>query len=168
MIVSIIAAIGKNRELGKNNDLIWHLPKDMKFFTETTLGHFVIMGRRNYDSIPTKYRPLKERTNVIVTRQDGFKAENCVVVNSVEEGIALAKMEEDSECFVIGGGQIYDYAIRNNLVDRIYLTHIDESFEADTFFTDFDTSKWHQKTIMTFQKDEKNVHDFEIIQYDKK
>ncbi len=167
MIVSIIAAIGKNRELGKDNDLIWHLPKDMKFFTETTLGHFVIMGRRNYDSIPTKYRPLKERTNVIVTRQEGFKAEKCVVVNSVEEGIALAKMEGDSECFVIGGGQIYDYALKQNLVDRIYLTHIDESFDADTFFTVFDSSKWTQKTIMSFQKDDKNVHDFEIIQYDK-
>ena len=148
MKVSLIAALGANREIGKDNDLIWHLPKDMKFFTETTTNHFVIMGRRNYDSIPDKYRPLKDRTNVIVTRQQGFHAENCVVVNSIEEGIALAKFEGETECFIIGGAQIYEYAIQHDLADRMYLTHIDESFEADAFFPKFDPEKWFCKEIM--------------------
>ena len=118
MKVSLIAALGSNREIGKDNDLIWHLPKDMKFFTETTTNHFVIMGRKNYDSIPEKYRPLKNRTNVIVTRQKGFHAENCVVVNSVEEGIALAKFEGETECFIIGGAQIYDYSLKHDLAEE--------------------------------------------------
>jgi len=87
MKVSIIVAIAHNNVIGKDNDLVWHLPKDMKFFMDTTLNHYVIMGRKNYDSIPEKYRPLKNRTNVVVTRKQGFKASECVVVNSIEEGI---------------------------------------------------------------------------------
>ncbi|MCB9194819.1 MAG: dihydrofolate reductase [Flavobacteriales bacterium] len=168
MKVSIIAAIGNNGELGKNNDLIWHLPKDMKFFTDTTTSHYVIMGRRNYDSIPEKYRPLKNRVNVVVTRQEGFKAENCVVVSSVEEGIALAKFEGETECFIIGGGQIYEHALKNDLVDRMYITHILESFDADTFFPKFDPDNWFCKEIMKHQKDEKNQFDFVIDQYDRR
>jgi dihydrofolate reductase len=168
MKVSLIAALGANREIGKDNDLIWHLPKDMKFFTETTTNHFVIMGRKNYDSIPDKYRPLKNRTNVIVTRQEGFHAENCVVVNSVEEGIELAKFEGETECFIIGGAQIYDYAIQHDLADRMYLTHIQESFEADAFFPKFDPENWFCKEIDRHAKDEKNIYDFVIDQYDRK
>lgn len=168
MKVSLIAALGANREIGKDNDLIWHLPKDMKFFTDTTVNHFVIMGRRNYDSIPDKYRPLKNRTNIIVTRQEGFHAENCVVVNSIEEGIALAKFEGETECFIIGGGQIYDYSIKHDLADRMYLTHIQESFDADAFFPVFDPENWFCKEIMRHEKDEKNVYNFVVDQYDRK
>lgn len=168
MKVSIIAALGRNREIGKNNDLIWHLPRDMKFFTDTTTPHYVIMGRRNYDSIPEKYRPLKNRVNVVVTRQKGFKAENCVVVASIEEGIALAKFEGETECFIIGGGQIYQHALEKGLVDRMYLTHILEAFDADTFFPKFEPEDWFCKEIMKYQKDEKNPHDFVIDQYDKR
>ena len=168
MKVSLIAALGQNREIGKDNDLIWHLPKDMKFFTEITTNHFVIMGRKNYDSIPDKYRPLKNRTNVIVTRQKGFHAENCVVVNSIEEGIELAKFEGETECFIIGGGQIYDYSLKNNLADRMYLTHIHESFDADAFFPNFDPENWFCKEIMKHDKDEKNIYNFVVDQYDRK
>ena len=168
MKVSIIAALGANREIGKDNDLIWHLPKDMRFFTETTTNHFVIMGRKNYDSIPEKYRPLKNRTNVIVTRQEGFHAENCVVVNSIEEGIELAKFEGETECFIIGGGQIYDYSLKHDLADRMYLTHIQESFEADAFFPTFDPENWFCKEIMCHKKDERNIYDFVVDQYDRK
>lgn len=168
MKVSIIAALGKNNEIGKNNDLIWHLPKDMKFFTETTLNHYVIMGRRNYESIPEKYRPLKNRVNVIVSRQKGYKADNCVVVSSVEEGIELARFEGETECFIIGGGQIYDHALKNDLVDRMYLTHISEGFDADTHFPKFDAENWFCKGIMKHQKDDKNPYDFVIDQYDRR
>lgn len=167
MIVSIIAAVAENKVIGKDNDLIWNLPKDMKFFMDTTQNHFVIMGRRNYDSIPEKYRPLKNRTNVIVTRQDSFTAPDCIVTNSIEEGIQIANEKRDNECFVIGGGQIYKTALDNKLVDRMYLTHIKESFEGDTFFPDFDSSMWKQTVIMEYTKDEKNPHDFVVIQYDR-
>lgn len=166
MKVSIIAALGKNREIGKNNDLIWHLPKDMKFFTETTTPHYVIMGRKNYESIPDKYSPLKNRVNVIVTRQEGYKADNCVVVSSVEEGIELARFEGDTECFIIGGGQIYAHSLKNDLADRMYLTHINEDFDADTFFPEFDPENWFCREIMKHKKDDKNVYDFVIDQYD--
>ena len=167
MNISIIAAVGKNFEIGKNNDLIWHLPKDMAFFTENTTGHHVIMGRRNYDSIPLKYRPLKNRPNIIVTRQEGFEAENCIVVNTIEEGIEWAKNHNETECFIIGGGQIYNETLIKGLANRMYLTHIHEAFDADTFFPSFDASQWTKTTVLTHQKDEKNKYDFEVVRYDR-
>ena len=89
MIISIIVAIGKNQVIGKNNQLIWHLPKDMKFFMDTTMDTVVIMGRKNYESIPKKYRPLKNRKNVIITRNKSYKAEGCIVVNSIGESLEV-------------------------------------------------------------------------------
>ena len=168
MKVSIIVAIAKDNVIGKDNDLVWHLPKDMKFFMDTTKYHYVIMGRRNYDSIPEKYRPLKERTNVIVTRKTGFEAPDCVVVNSIEQGIEAARNNGDKECFIIGGGQIYKEALENNLVDKMYITHIEESFEGDTFFPEFDSKNWTPRILMEHQKDEKNKHDFVVVEYSKK
>jgi dihydrofolate reductase len=167
MNISIIAAVGKNFEIGKNNDLIWHLPKDMAFFTESTTGHHVIMGRRNYDSIPLKYRPLKNRPNVIVTRQAGFEAADCVVVNTIEEGIEWARRHGETECFIIGGGQIYKETLEKGLADRMYLTHIHEAFDADTFFPTFDASQWTKAILLTHQKDEKNKYDFDVVRYDR-
>ena len=90
MIISLIAAVAENNVIGKNNTLPWHLPADMKYFRDTTMGHSVIMGRRNYDSIPLKYRPLDGRTNIVVTRQKSFQADGCIVVNSVEEALNAA------------------------------------------------------------------------------
>lgn len=168
MKVSIIVAIAHNNVIGKDNDLVWHLPKDMKFFMDTTLNHYVIMGRRNYDSIPEKYRPLKNRTNVVVTRKQDFKATDCVVVNSIEEGIEIAKQNKDSECFIIGGGQIYAQALQSNLVDKMYITHIDHTFEGDTFFPNFDKKDWTLRVIMEHQRDEKNKYDFVVVEYTKK
>ena len=138
MVVSLIVAVSENKVIGKDNDLVWHSPSDMKFFKDNTKGHFVIMGRRNYESIPHKYRPLPNRTNVIVTRQDNYKAEGCLVVNSVEEAIELAQKSGDKEPFVIGGGQIYKHAIENNLVDRVYLTRVHTEIDGDTYFDDLD------------------------------
>ena len=140
MVVSLIVAVSENKVIGKDNDLVWHLPNDMKLFRETTKGHFVIMGRKNYESIPHKYRPLPSRTNVIVTRQDDYKAKGCLVVNSVEKAIEIAQKAGDKEPFVIGGGQIYKHAIENNLVDRIYLTRVHTEIDGDTYFDDLDDS----------------------------
>ena len=159
MVVSLIVAVSENKVIGKDNDLVWHLPSDMKFFKDTTKEHFVIMGRRNYESIPHKYRPLPKRTNVIVTRQDDYKAEGCVVVKSVEEAIELAKKSGDKEPFVIGGGQIYKYAIENNLVDRIYLTRVHTEINGDTYFEDLDDS-WKLVHTDLHPSDEKHPFAF--------
>ncbi len=167
MIVSLIVAVAENNVIGKDNDLIWHLPKDMAFFKETTLNHYVVTGRKNYESIPPKYRPLKDRTNVVVTRQKDYAEEGCIVVHSIEEGIELAKENGESECFIIGGGQIYKSVLEKGLVNRLYITHILESFKGDTFFPTFNEDEWEEETILTHLKDEKNKHSFVIKKYTK-
>jgi len=166
MRVSLIAAVSENGVIGKDNDLIWHLPKDMKFFKDTTQGHHVIMGRKNFESIPHKFRPLANRTNVIVTRQSGYVAENCVVVNSLEESIEVAKKNGDTEPFVIGGGQIYKVALENNLIHRIYLTRIHHTFEGDTFFPNL-SEDWEVIAREDCKSDEKNKYDYSFLVLEK-
>ncbi|OGH25113.1 MAG: hypothetical protein A3B47_03390 [Candidatus Levybacteria bacterium RIFCSPLOWO2_01_FULL_39_24] len=148
MKVSAIAAIGKNRELGKDNKLLWHIKEDLQRFRNITKGHPVIMGRKTWESLPTK--PLPKRYNIVITRDAKFKAEGAVVCNSIEESIkkAAASAEgfgEPKEIFIIGGGQIYDQAIKKGLVDKLYLTIIDPpaggDSEADTFFPDYSEFK---------------------------
>ena len=167
MIISLIVAVPNNLAIGRNNKLIWNLPKDMKFFMDSTIGHPVIMGRKNYESIPEKYRPLKNRVNVIITRNKNFSAEGCLVVNSIEESIKVLREKDLEEVFIIGGGEIYKRFLEKNLIDRMYITHINESFEGDTFFPKIDFSSWKSTTIMDHIKDLENPHDFKIIRYDK-
>ena len=166
MRVSLIVAVSENGVIGKDNDLIWHLPKDMKFFKDTTQGHHVIMGRKNFESIPHKFRPLPNRTNVIVTRQSGYVAENCVVVNSMEESIEVAKKNGDTEPFVIGGGQIYKVALENNLIDRIYLTRIHHTFDGDTFFPNL-SEDWKVIAREDCKADEKNKYNYSFLVLEK-
>ena len=166
MRVSLIVAVSENHVIGKDNDLIWHLPRDMRFFKETTQNHHVIMGRKNFESIPHKYRPLPNRSNVIVTRQDSFEAESCVVVNSIEEALNKAKEANDAEPFIIGGGQIYRLALENNLVDRIYLTRVHKEYEGDTFFPILD-EEWKLVSSEKHLADEKHVCDFSFEVYEK-
>lgn len=168
MIVSLIAAVGSNGAIGKDNDLIWHLPIDMRFFRDTTVGHFVIMGRKNYDSIPAKYCPLSNRTNVIVTRKTDFEAPDCLVVNSIKEGLEAARCQGDEEAFVIGGGQIYKNALDEGLIDVMYITHINAEFEADVYFPEFDESNWNKELISSHPVDEKHEFSFDIYRYTKK
>ncbi len=167
MIVSLIVAVANNNVIGKDNGLIWHLPKDMAFFKATTLNHYIITGRKNYESIPEKYRPLKDRTNIVVTRKKDYKAIGCEIKNSIVAAIDLARKNGETECFIIGGGQIYQAVLENNLVDQMYITHVLEEFEGDTFFPDFDTTKWDEETLLTHLKDEKNKFNFVIKKYKK-
>ena len=167
MKVSLIVAVSENGVIGKDNDLIWHLPKDMKFFKDTTMGHHVIMGRKNFESIPHKFRPLPNRTNIVITRQSNYKAEGCLVVNSVEEALEIAKQNGDSDPFIIGGGQIYKIALEQNLVDRIYLTRIYYSFDGDTFFPELN-SDWIEVNREDCFKDEKNNYNYSFIVLEKK
>ena len=166
MKVSLIVAVSKNGVIGKDNDLIWHLPKDMQFFKETTMGHHVIMGRKNFESIPHKYSPLPNRTNVVITRQADYTAEGCVVVNSVEAALQIAKQNGDAEPFIIGGGQIYKLALEANLADKIYLTKVHHSFEGDTFFPELNT-EWKEMERIDHKADEKHAHDFSFLTFEK-
>lgn len=165
-MIKLIVAISKNRAIGKNNDLIWHLPADMKFFSETTKGAIVLMGRKNWESIPDKYRPLPNRLNLVITRDPSFNDSGCEVFNSIEE--AINKYSNDNrDLFIIGGGQIYAYCLDHNLVDEMLITHIDESFEADTFFPEVNDKNWRIEQLQSFSKDDKNPFDFIINRYTK-
>ena len=132
--ISLIAAIGRNRELGKGGELLWRLPDDMKRFKEITTGHPVIMGRKTWESIPEKFRPLPGRTNIVVTRQSGYEAAGAVVVDSLESArAAAARAVGSDEIFIIGGGELYAAALP--FAHRLYLTFVDASVpDADTFF----------------------------------
>ena len=166
MIVSLIVAVSENNVIGKDNDLIWNLPDDMKFFKKTTNGHFVIMGRKNYESIPEKFRPLPNRTNVIITRQTNFQAKDCLVVNDINQALDLAKNAQEQEAFIIGGGQIYQLALQNDLVDRIYLTRIHDEFEGDTFFPEL-SEQWKEVHRQWHPADEKHDSSFSFITLEK-
>ena len=162
MIVSLIVAHGQNREIGKDNDLLWHLPKDMRFFTRTTKGHYVIMGRKNWDSIPLKYRPLPGRPNVVVTRRKDLQIDDADVVSSIEEGIELARKNGEEEAFIIGGGQIYELALENGLIDKMYISYVEASFDADTFFPEFNATDWRLESEEHYGSDEKNPYNFTV------
>ena len=162
MKVSLIVAVSENGVIGKDNDLVWDLPNDMRFFKETTMGHHVIMGRKNFESIPHKYRPLPNRTNIVITRQSYYKAEGCIVINSVETALEIAKNNGDTEPFIIGGGQIYKIALENNLVDRIYLTKIHHTFDGDTFFPEL-SSDWEEVNKTENKADEKHKYNYDFI-----
>ena len=165
MIISLIAAVSENNVIGKDNKLPWHLPADMKYFRDTTMGHCVIMGRKNYDSIPLKYRPLDGRTNIVVTRQSDFKAEGCVVVNSMEDALNESKKRNESEVFIIGGADIYRQTIA--IADKIYYTRIHHTFEGDAFFPVVDGAKWKLNGQRDIQADEKNKFSFSFCVYQK-
>lgn len=135
-LISIIAAIGENRELGKNNKLLWHIPEDLKRFKELTLNHPVIMGRKTYESIG---KPLSDRVNIVITRDNHYQAPGILVTHSLEEAINIAKAKDDKEIFIIGGGQIYEQVIR--ITDKLYLTVVKGRYSADTYFPDYSRFK---------------------------
>ena len=166
MKVSLIVAVAENGVIGKDNDLIWHLPNDMRFFKETTTGHHVIMGRKNFESIPHKYRPLSNRTNIVITRQSDYTAEGCVVVNSVEEALKVAKSNGENEAFIIGGGQIYRIALEKNLIDKIYLTKVYHSFDGDTFLPKLGND-WKEVGRIDYKADEKHANDYSFLTFQK-
>jgi dihydrofolate reductase len=168
MHVSLIVAMDSNRGIGKNNDLMWHLPVDMNFFKETTKNQIVVMGRKNYDSIPEKYRPLPNRLNVILTRNKDFKAENCLVFNSLNECLDYFRNDEDRKVFIIGGGEIYKMALDSGCLNEMYITYVDGIFDADTFFPEFDHDEWNSEVVGSQAVDEKHKNSFEILHYFKK
>ena len=155
-----------NRGIGKNNDLLWHLPADMKFFKEKTTDNIVVMGRKNYESIPEKYRPLPNRENVILTRNKDFKAEGCIVLHSIEEVLKHYENEEDRTMFIIGGGEIYKEALKKDIVDEMYITKVNKSYDADTFFPEINLREWRRSKIATVPQDQKHEAEFDIWKYE--
>lgn len=162
MILSLIAAIGRNNELGKSNTLLWDLPRDMKHFRETTRGHTVVMGQKTFESLG---RPLPNRRNIVLSRDSAFTNDGIEIVSSPEELNELLKNIEE-EVFIIGGGQIYKLMIEK--ADKLYITHVDETFpDADTYFPNIDLSIWKKVKSEVFKKDTDNAYDLDFAIYEK-
>ncbi|MEJ2078959.1 MAG: dihydrofolate reductase [Acidobacteriota bacterium] len=161
MSISIIAAMGTNRVIGRGNGLPWNLPADTRFFKETTRGHPVIMGRKTFD---TMGKPLPGRRNIVITRRPHLEIPGAEVVSSLEAALSLVNVQEE-EVFIIGGSEIYEMALA--IADRMYLTLIHESFEGDTFFPEFDESDWVVVSRRDHEADERNPHAFSFLTYER-
>ena len=159
-MITVIAAIGKNNELGKENDLIWHLPADLKRFKKLTSGHHIIMGRNTYESIG---KPLPNRTTIIITSNKNYQQKGCLTASSIEEAIQLAK--NDSEIFIIGGAQIYKQVLASKIIDRLDITHVHGSFDADVFFPEINIEHWKEVHREDFKADDKNKYDYSFVSY---
>jgi len=163
-MLSIIVATAKNNAIGKSNQLLWHMPADLKFFRKTTSGHTIIMGRKTFESVG---QPLPKRRNIVITRQENYQADGIEVVNSFEDALALCENErETDEVFIVGGAQIYEQALP--LADKIYLTLINHEFEeADTFFPEINDEEWQLEDVEHRENDEKNPYDYSFLVYTK-
>lgn len=155
-MISMIAALGKNRVLGKDNRLLWHIPNDLKRFRDITKGHPCIMGRKTFDSIVSILgKPLPNRTNIVITRDSAWAHDGVFPVSSMEEAIELAKLKPgNDEIFIIGGGQVY--ALGLPYTDKLYLTLIDEEKEGDSFFSEYESH--FPKKVFEEQHEEAGVH----------
>nr|AIA18272.1 Dihydrofolate reductase [uncultured bacterium] len=165
MKISIIVAASENNIIGRNNDLPWHLPADMKYFKDTTMGHCVVMGRKNFESIPPKYSPLVGRTNIVITRQKDYNANGAIVVNSIQEAIDFSRNQNETECFITGGGEIFKQSIR--LCNRIYLTRIHAVIEGDIYFPELNKEEWKEVSRKDIEPDEKNKFPFSFLIYER-
>lgn len=163
MKVNLIVAVSENNVIGVKNDLPWNLPNDMNYFKTKTSGHCVIMGRKNYLSIPEKYRPLPNRTNIILTSNPNFKAKKCKIFDSLEKALEYSKLNKHEKPFIIGGGELYKYAIQKNIVDVIYLTRIHANIKGDTFFPKLKLEDWNIVSKKFNNKDAKHKFDYTFL-----
>ncbi len=163
MIVSAIVAVANDNVIGRNNDIPWYLPADLKYFKRTTLNHHIIMGRKTFQSIG---KPLPKRTNIVITRNPFFAASNVLIANSIEEALTIADENQEEECFIIGGGQIYERSLP--FLDRIYLTEVDLKVEGDIHFPRIDLEKWQLTSCIHHEADEKNEHNYTFKRYELK
>ena len=161
-MISLIAAIGKNNELGKNNALVWSMPTDLKYFRQTTSGHPVIMGRKTFESIG---RPMPNRRNIIITRDVNYKKDGIEIAHSLEEALNLVP-HKDEEIFIIGGEEIFKQSM--SLADRLYITHIEaKDKDADTFFPEIIPIVWNEIKHEKHKKDTENPFDYTFSIYEK-
>ena len=160
MKISIIVAMAANGVIGRDNQLPWHLPADLKHFKQTTMGKPILMGRKTWESIG---RPLPGRLNIVITRDSTYSAAGCEVVNSIDAAITAAG--ERDEVMVIGGAELYRQVLP--YTDTIYLTRIHEAFEGDTRFPEIRHTEWHQVERVDHEADEKNSHDYSFIRLER-
>lgn len=161
MIISLIVAADEQNGIGKHNQLLCHLPADLKYFRLTTTGHHIVMGRKTYESVG---RPLPNRTNIVVSRNADLAIEGCVVKTSLDEAIAFARSNNETELFITGGGIIFEQALP--VTNRIYLTRIHHTFDADTFFPALD-HQWKSVKNEYHEADEKNAYPFSFQVFEK-
>ncbi len=156
--ISIIVAIASNFAIGKDNDLLWHISKDLKRFKELTQGHFIVMGKKTYFSLPR--RPLPKRTNMIITDIEGEEIDDCLMAYSIED--AISKMDSENENFIIGGGSIYAQFVKH--ATKMYITRVNNDFEGDVFFPEFNTKEWKLVEKVDVNDDPQNefTYSFEI------
>jgi len=160
-LITIIAAIGENNALGKDNKMLWHLPDDFKRFKKVTTGHHVIMGRKTFESIGSKALP--KRTNIIITRQTSYDASCIVLASSLRKALRIAKT--DPNPYILGGGMVYKEAMQ--FADKLDLTIVHHEFEADTFFPKIDPKTWREVTREFHPKDSKHKYDFSFVMYER-
>ena len=160
-MISIIVAVAENGAIGKNNRLLWRLSDDLKQFKALTSGHAIIMGRKTYESIG---KPLPNRTNIVITRHGKiFDDESVLIADSIEKAIEIAKeVKGEEEIFIIGGGNIYEQSLE--ITDKIYLTEVKVIIDGDTFFPKLNENEWKEVSRKSYQKNEKNDHDFDIVE----
>nr|MBS0036688.1 dihydrofolate reductase [Saprospiraceae bacterium] len=163
MTISAIAAMSKNRVIGKDNQIPWYLPNDLKYFKKKTTGHHLLMGRKSFRSIG---KPLPNRVNIVLTRDPFFMASGIIVAHSVEEALNIAKNAEEDEFFIAGGGEIYRQCLP--ITDRIYLTEIDLVVEGDTFFPELPEGQWKLIAEDPHPADEKNKYAYNFKVYQKR
>lgn len=157
--ISIVVSVGKKREIGKENDLLWDIPEDRKRFKEITMGHVVIWGRKTFESVITYiHKAPPGRTNIIITHDENYKFEDCIILNSLEEALKIAREKEKDEIFIGGGGQIYKQAMEMGIVDKLYLTIVEGDYESDTFFPDYSDFK-----ILSEEEHESNGIKFKFV-----
>ena len=159
-MISMIVAADENNVIGKDNQLIWHLPDDLKFFKQKTSGHCIIMGRHTFESVG---KPLPKRTNIIITRDKNYAAEGCNVVHSLEDALELAK--EDDNPFIVGGEQIYRLALP--MADQVYLTRVHHEFDGDRHFPELGYD-WIETESIPHTTDEKHAYAFTFKTYEKR
>ena len=158
--LSLIVAMSRNRVIGANGKIPWHLPGELKLFKDLTMGHHIIMGRKTWDSIG---RPLPGRTMVIVTRQQGYAVPGAIVAHTLREAIAACR--GDDEVFVIGGAEIFREALP--LADRVYLTTVDAEVPGDTFMPEFEGAGWRETSSRTFPADDRNRYRYELAVHER-
>ncbi|MDH5380024.1 MAG: dihydrofolate reductase [Cyclobacteriaceae bacterium] len=167
MKISMIAAVAKNRVIGKDNDLAWNLPDDMKFFMQTTSKHVVLMGRKNWESIPDKFRPLPNRINIVMSRNSSYPLpEGVFLVDDMQKAFEIGEKHNESEFFIIGGEDIY--RIGFPFADRLYITEVNDSPEGDAYFPEFDKNEWKEISREHHPADERHAFSFDYVILERK
>ena len=160
MMISMIVAMGRHREIGKNNKMLWHLPDDFKHFKAVTMGKPILMGRKTFESIG---RPLPGRDNIVITRNKTFAADGITLVHSVESALEAAKKYD--EVMIVGGDSFYQQMLPSS--DRLYITEVHHDFEADAFFPEIDLTQWREVSRVAHKADAKHLYDYSFVSYER-